>query len=77
MFWWFFDFDHFDDLREFRIMYPMYFHIVSSLAKTIGMPLRTEVRDDFNILGARYFGDAVFCQKSKIYDVVSLLYLKY
>ena len=34
--------------------------------------LRTEVRDDFNIHGTRYFQDAVSHQKSKHYDVVSL-----
>ena len=37
--------------------------------------LRTEVRGDFNIHGTKYFQDAVFHQKSNIYDVVSLLYL--
>ena len=37
--------------------------------------LRTEVKGDFNIPGTEYFQDAVFHQKSKIYDVVSLLYL--
>ena len=30
--------------------------------------LRTEVRDDFNIHGTKYFQDAVFYQKSKIQD---------
>ena len=39
------------------------------------MILRTEVRGDFNIHGTKYFQDAVFHQKSEIYDVVSLLYL--
>ena len=34
--------------------------------------LRTEVRDDFNIHGTKYFSNAVFHQKSKKYDVVSL-----
>ena len=34
--------------------------------------LRTEVRSDFNIHGTKYFYDAVFHQKSKDYDVVSL-----
>ena len=34
--------------------------------------LRTEVRGDFNIHGTKYFKDAVFHQKSKNYDVVSL-----
>ena len=37
--------------------------------------LRTEVRGDFKIHGTKYFQDAVFHQKSKIYDVLSLLYL--
>ena len=37
--------------------------------------LRTEVRSDFNIHGTKYFLDAVFHQKSKKYDVVSLLFL--
>ena len=37
--------------------------------------LRTKVRGDFNIHGTKYFLDAVFQQKSKIYDVISLLYL--
>ena len=37
--------------------------------------IRTEDRGDFNIHGTKYFYDAVFHQKSKIYDVVSLLYL--
>ena len=37
--------------------------------------VRTDVRGDFNIHGTKYFQDAVFHQKSKIYDVVSLLYL--
>ena len=37
--------------------------------------LRTEVRGDFKIHGTKYFKDAVFRQKSKIYDVLSLLYL--
>ena len=36
--------------------------------------LRTEVRGDFNIHGTKYFEDAVFHQKSKNYDVVSLLF---
>ena len=36
---------------------------------------RTEVRGDFNVHGTKYFQDAVFHQKSKIYNVVSLLYL--
>ena len=35
--------------------------------------LRTEVRDDFNIHGIKYFLDVVLHQKSKKYDVVSLL----
>ena len=37
--------------------------------------LRIEVRDDFNIHGTKYFYNAVFHQKSKNYDVVSLLFL--
>ena len=37
--------------------------------------LRTEVRGDFNIHGTKYFWNAGFHQKSKKYDVVSLLYL--
>ena len=37
--------------------------------------LRTEVRRDFNIHGTKFFQDAVFHQKSKNYDVLSLLYL--
>ena len=39
------------------------------------LALRTEVRSDFNIHGTKYFWDAVLHQKSKNYDVVSLLYL--
>ena len=35
----------------------------------------TDVRGDFNIHGTKYFLVAVFHQKSKNYDVVSLLYL--
>ena len=35
--------------------------------------LRTEVRGDFNIHGTKYFLDAFFHQKSKKYDVPSLL----
>ena len=34
--------------------------------------LRTEVRGDFNIHGTKFFYNAVFHQKSKKYDVVSL-----
>ena len=34
--------------------------------------LQTEVRGDFNIHGTKYFYNAVFHQKSKNYDVVSL-----
>ena len=34
--------------------------------------LRTEVRGDFKIHGTKYFKDAVFRQKSKIYDVLSI-----
>ena len=34
--------------------------------------LRTEVRGDFNIHGTNFFHNAVFHQKSKKYDVVSL-----
>ena len=34
--------------------------------------LRTEIRGDFNIHGTKYFYNAVFHQKSKDYDVVSL-----
>ena len=34
--------------------------------------LRTEVRGDFNIHGTKFFHNAVFHQKSKKYDVVSL-----
>ena len=37
--------------------------------------LRTEVRGDFNIHGTKNFHNAVFHQKSKNYDVLSLLYL--
>ena len=37
--------------------------------------LRTEVRVDFNIHETKKFYDAVFHQKSKKYDVLSLLYL--
>jgi hypothetical protein len=37
--------------------------------------LRTEVRGDFNIHETKYFQYAVFLQKSKIHDVVSLLNL--
>ena len=37
--------------------------------------LRTEVRGDFNIHGTKNFQFAVFIQKSKIHDVLSLLYL--
>jgi hypothetical protein len=37
--------------------------------------LRTEVRGDFNIHGTKKIQDAVFHQKSKDYDVLSLLYL--
>ena len=37
--------------------------------------LRTEVRGDFHIHGTKYFQYAVFLQKSKIHDVVSLLNL--
>ena len=37
--------------------------------------LRTEVRGDFDIHGTKFFQDAVFLQKSNIYDVVSLLNL--
>ena len=37
--------------------------------------LRTEVRGDFKIHGTKYFQDPVFHQKSRIYDVLSLLYL--
>ena len=40
----------------------------------VNSALRTEVRGNFNIYGTKYFKDAVFHQKSKIYDVVSLLY---
>ena len=36
--------------------------------------LRTEVRVDFNIHGTKKFYDAVLHQKSKKYDVLSLLY---
>ena len=36
---------------------------------------RTEVRGDFNIHGTKHFQDAVFHQKYKKYDVVSLLYV--
>jgi hypothetical protein len=35
--------------------------------------LRAEVRGNFNIHGTKYFYNAVFHQKSKDYDVVSLL----
>ena len=42
---------------------------------TAEVSLRTAVRGDFNIHGTKYFKDAVFHQKSKIYDVGSLLYL--
>ena len=38
-------------------------------------PLRTEDRGDFNIHGTKNFQYAVFLQKSKIHDVVSLLNL--
>ena len=34
--------------------------------------LRTEIRGDFNIHGTKFFHNAVFHQKSKKYDVVSL-----
>ena len=37
--------------------------------------LRTEVKGDFNIQGTKYFQYAVFLEKSKIHDVVSLLNL--
>jgi hypothetical protein len=37
--------------------------------------LRTEVRGDFNIQGTKKILDAVFQQKTKNYDVLSLLYL--
>ena len=39
--------------------------------------LKTKVRGDFNVKihGTKYFQNAVFHQKSKIYDVLSLLYL--
>ena len=37
--------------------------------------LRTKVRGDFDIHGTKYFQDVVFHQKSKKYDVVSLLFL--
>ena len=37
--------------------------------------LRTKVRGNFNIHGTKYFQYAVFLQKSKIHDVVSLLNL--
>ena len=36
--------------------------------------IRTEVRGDFNIHATNYFLDTVFHQKSKTYDVLSLLY---
>ena len=38
----------------------------------INASLRTEIRGDFNIHGTKYFQDAVFHQKFKNYDVVSL-----
>ena len=37
--------------------------------------LRTEVRGNFNIHGTKIFWDAVFHDKSKIYDVLSILNL--
>ena len=37
--------------------------------------LRTEVRGNFNIHGTKIFWDAVFHQKSKIYDFSSILNL--
>ena len=43
--------------------------------KSFRFSIRTEVRGDFNIHGTKSFLDAVFHQKSKIYDVLSLLYL--
>ena len=48
---------------------------VSQKQYTIFWSFRTEVRGDFNMQGTKYFEEAVFHQKSKIYDVVSLLYL--
>ena len=38
-------------------------------------PLRQVVRGNFNIHRTKKFQDAVFHQKSKIYDDLSLLYL--
>ena len=46
-----------------------------ALQSSQGDLLRTKVRGDFNIHGTKYFYVAVFHQKSKKYDVVSLLYL--
>ena len=37
--------------------------------------LRTEVRGNFNIHGTKIFWDAVFHDKSKFYDVLSILNL--
>lgn len=37
--------------------------------------LRTDVRGDFNIHGTKFFQDAGFHEKSKIYDVLSILEL--
>ena len=39
----------------------------------ISYVLRTKVKGDFNIHGTKFFYNAVFHQKSKKYDVVSLL----
>ena len=52
----------------------MYLHTLRCLINGEVL-IRTEVRGDFNIHGTKFFLDAVFHQKSKIYDVVSLLYL--
>ena len=53
----------------------MFLLIFFTYELTRQITLRTEVRGDFNIHGTKYFYDAVFHQKSKNYDVVSLLFL--
>ena len=42
---------------------------------SLGTCLRTVVRGNFNIHGTKNFQDAVFHQKSKIYDFLSILKL--
>ena len=49
--------------------------VVEFSALVFGLLKWLKNRGDFNIHGTKYFLDAVFHQKSKIYDVVSLLYV--